>query len=222
MIKARSAFRHAARWLVVANLLAPPAARCESIQGTVVEVAKGDTISVLDSGKVRHKVRLAGIAAPESRQAFGPDSRKNLSDLLLGRKVRVERRKEDNYGRVVGRVVVQPPGCETCAPTRDAGLAQLEAGLAWWYREERREQPLEEQGYYEYAEFDARARRIGLWRDVAPVPPWEWRKRENKVSRRRLTPASVAPSMAAETRTSPSPACCRHTVGRVDIGLRRG
>ena len=118
----------------------------------------------------------------ESQTAVRPGVEKSLSDLVLGKSVSVERRKEDNYGRVVGRVMVQPTDCPTCPRTRDAGLAQLEAGLAWWYRQERREQSLEEQAYYEYAEFDARARRIGLWRDAAPIPPWEWRKRENKVS----------------------------------------
>jgi hypothetical protein len=52
--------------------------------------------------------------------------------------------------------------------------------LAWWNREERRQQTLHDQGYYEYAEFDAKTRRRGLWRDEAPVPPWEWRKRQGR------------------------------------------
>jgi len=177
-----------ARLLALVCLLTPPWARCETLQGTVLEVAEGDVITVLDSHKTRRKVRLAGIDAPEPRQAFGRASRQSLSNMLLGRRVSVERRKEDIYGRIVARVLVQPPGCPTCAQTRDVGLAQLEAGLAWWYREERREQPLEEQGYYEYAEFDARARRIGLWRDAAPFPPWEWRKRESKPFITLLTP----------------------------------
>jgi endonuclease YncB( thermonuclease family) len=182
------AFARLARWLACTFLLAPLWGWCENLQGTVLEVAEGDIIIVADSRMLRYKIRLAGIDAPEPKQAFGQESRKNLSDLVLGRKVSVERRKEDIYGRVVARVLVQPPGCATCEQTRDAGLAQLEAGLAWWYREERREQSLEEQGYYEYAEFDARARRIGLWRDATAFPPWEWRKRENKPFITLLTP----------------------------------
>ncbi len=165
---------------LAAGLLAAAPGWCESLWGTVVEVSKGDTLTVLDNDKARHRVRLAAIEAPESRQAFGPESRRHLSDLALGKRVTVERRKDDDFGRIVGRVLLPAQGCATCPPSRDAGLAQLEAGLAWWYREERRAQPLEEQGYYEYAEFDARARRLGLWRDAAPQPPWEWRKREGK------------------------------------------
>jgi endonuclease YncB( thermonuclease family) len=34
-------------------------------------VADGDTITVLDADKVQHKIRLAGIDAPEKKQAFG-------------------------------------------------------------------------------------------------------------------------------------------------------
>lgn len=29
----------------------------------------------------------------------------------------------------------------------------------------------------EAAEAKAREGRVGLWRDAAPMPPWEWRKR---------------------------------------------
>ena len=42
-----------------------------SIEGRVVGVADGDTITVLDADKSRHKIRLAGIDAPEKKQAFG-------------------------------------------------------------------------------------------------------------------------------------------------------
>lgn len=167
-------------WLVLAGLLAAPVVRAEVLHGKVVEVLRGDLIVVELAGGTRQKVRLAGIDAPDLKQAFGKESRQGLDALLLARRVAIDRRKQDNYGRLVGRVTVAPPGCASCPPTRDAALAQLEAGLAWWFRDERREQPLEEQGYYEYAEFDARARRLGLWQDPAPVPPWLWRKRENK------------------------------------------
>ncbi|MDP1645261.1 MAG: thermonuclease family protein [Sulfuritalea sp.] len=182
------AFANLLRCLALGCLLSAPVAWGESLQGTVIEVTEGDIVIVADDHQTRYKIRLAGIDAPEPRQAFGQQSRKSLAKLVLNKKVSIERRKEDNYGRVVARVMVQPHGCISCARTRDAGLAQLEAGLAWWYREERREQPLAEQGYYEYAEFDAHARRIGLWADATPLPPWEWRKRNNRPFITLLTP----------------------------------
>jgi endonuclease YncB( thermonuclease family) len=42
----------------------------EEIRGKVVNIADGDTITVLDSQKVQHKIRLEGIDAPESGQAL--------------------------------------------------------------------------------------------------------------------------------------------------------
>ncbi len=154
----------------------------DTLAGRVVDVGDGATVTVLDNAGARHKVRLAAIDAPEARQPFGKESRAHLSGLVLGKEARIEWRQHDRYGRVVGKLMVQAPDCPTCAPTRDAGLAQLEAGLAWWYREDRRQQSLEDQGYYEYAEFDARNRRIGLWQDEAPLPPWEWRRKNHVVA----------------------------------------
>ena len=40
-----------------------------------------------------------------------------------------------------------------------------------------REQSEVDQVLYEAAEDQARAERVGLWRDPDPVPPWEWRRR---------------------------------------------
>ena len=94
------------------------------------------------------------IDAPEARQPWSKESRQHLSDMVLDKAVKVEWRKQDRYGRIVGKLTLQAPPCATCPKTIDAGLAQLEAGLAWWDRETRREQSLSDQGYYEYAEFD--------------------------------------------------------------------
>jgi len=43
-------------------------------EGTVVKIADGDTITVLDSDKVQHRVRIAGIDAPEKGTPFGGTS----------------------------------------------------------------------------------------------------------------------------------------------------
>lgn len=44
----------------------------ETIMGKVVAVADGDTLIVLDHNHVQHKIRLAGIDAPEKKQSFWP------------------------------------------------------------------------------------------------------------------------------------------------------
>jgi endonuclease YncB( thermonuclease family) len=155
----------------------------DTVAGRVSDVSDGATLTVTDKAGVRHKIRLAAIDAPESRQPYSKESKQHLSAMVSGKEVTVEWRKQDRYGRIIGKLTLQTPPCATCPKTLDAGLAQLEAGLAWWDREARREQSLSDQGYYEYAEFDAKARRIGLWQDAAPMPPWEWRKKNQVVAR---------------------------------------
>ena len=54
-----------------------------TIEGRVVSVADGDTVTVLDAAKVQHKIRLSGIDAPEKAQAFGNRSKESLSDLVF-------------------------------------------------------------------------------------------------------------------------------------------
>ncbi len=42
-----------------------------TLQGKVVGVADGDTITVLDATNTQHKIRLQGIDAPEKAQPYG-------------------------------------------------------------------------------------------------------------------------------------------------------
>ncbi len=143
--------------------LAPAVARSEQIEGIVVSVADGDTITLLDERKLQHKIRLAGIDAPEKGQAFGNVSRQRLADRVFQRSVVVEFEKSDRYGRLVGKVVVAGA---------DANLAQVIDGMAWHYRKYASEQLPEDRRRYADAENEARTMRRGLWRDPNPEPPW--------------------------------------------------
>ena len=86
--------------------------------------------------------------------------------------------KRDRYGRVVGRMDITVPGAcgqPDCARVEDVELTQVESGLAWHYRQYQNEQLPEDRRRYTFAEQEARTKREGLWRDVHPVPPWEYR-----------------------------------------------
>lgn len=155
-------------------------AYAETITGRVVGVADGDTITVLDAERQQHKIRLQGIDAPEKVQPFGQRSKENLSRLVFNKEVRVEWTKRDRYQRIVGKVWVQPADCPTCPMTLDAGHAQITVGLAWWYRKYAKEQAPHDRGQYELSEQKARAKRVGVWQDNDPIPPWEWRKEKRK------------------------------------------
>jgi len=102
-----------------------------------------------------------------------------MAHLVVGKEVRVDDRKKDRYGRTIGRVWVAPDSCRAakCPKTLDVSRAQLTQGLAWHYKKYENEQPPEERAQYAFAEEGARAKRVGLWRDAEPEPPWDWRHR---------------------------------------------
>jgi endonuclease YncB( thermonuclease family) len=139
----------------------------ETIVGHVVGVADGDTITVLDARKVQHKIRLAGIDAPEKAQPFGNRSKESLSELAFDKDASVETEKLDRYGRSVGKVLVNG---------RDVNLVQVERGMAWFYRQYQREQSPGDRKLYDAAEASAKMDKRGLWHDADPMPPWDYRK----------------------------------------------
>jgi micrococcal nuclease len=77
-----------------------------TINGRVVGVADGDTITVLDATKKQHKIRFYGIDTPETAQAFGAKAKQFTSSLCFGKQVSVDVRDTDRYGRTVGVVTI--------------------------------------------------------------------------------------------------------------------
>ncbi|MBQ2731605.1 MAG: thermonuclease family protein [Opitutales bacterium] len=78
----------------------------KEISGNVVSVADGDTLTVRDENNVSHKIRLAGIDAPEKGQPFANVSKERLAALVKNRPIVVKTDSEDRYGRLLGRVFV--------------------------------------------------------------------------------------------------------------------
>jgi endonuclease YncB( thermonuclease family) len=163
--------------LILGFVLVASTAHAEPLTGRVVGVSDGDTITVLDAENQQHKIRVAGIDAPEKKQPFGQRSKEHLSDLVFGKEVDIVGNKIDRYGRTIAKVMVAAQGCDgsQCLRTVDAGLRQIEAGLAWWYRKYAKEQSSIDRGLYEAAETKAKDGRLSLWSEANPIPPWEWR-----------------------------------------------
>lgn len=171
---------HGSNLLLPLLLVVSIAAHADTLTGTVVGVADGDTITVLDGDHQQHKIRLSGIDAPEKKQPFGQRSKQSMSAFVFGKQVDVQWAKRDRYRRIIGKVMVADSNCRLsqCPKTLDAGLAQITVGLAWWYQEYAKDQSTEDAHRYEFAEQEARAKHVGLWTDGQPIPPWDWRKGE--------------------------------------------
>jgi endonuclease YncB( thermonuclease family) len=155
-------------------LLMCGAASAAELFGKVVRVADGDTVTVLDQSSQQHRIRLSGIDAPERRQAYGDVATQHLSVLLADKPVRVVWEKRDRYGRIVGQVFSTVCDRSACR-YEDAGLEQIRAGFAWHYKRYAREQSPAERTAYAAMEQYARERRTGLWHEVEPMPPWDFR-----------------------------------------------
>ncbi|MBI3532202.1 MAG: thermonuclease family protein [Burkholderiales bacterium] len=157
------------RLLLLALFWLAALGHAEAFSGKVIGITDGDTITVLDDQNVQHKVRLAGIDAPEKNQPYGQRSKQSLSNLIYGKGVSVETTKRDRYGRHVGTILLGD---------QDVNLEQIRLGFAWYYRKYGRELAAKDRRLYDAAEAEARSHRVGLWADINPTPPWDFRRPE--------------------------------------------
>ena len=155
--------------LLIAGLLFPAPVKYlvvglpDTIKGKVIGIKDGDTIEVLYNGKAL-RIRLAHIDCPEIRmqQPFGKAAKQFTSSMCLGQQVTVlNNNKFDRYKRLIG-IIINDKG-------QNVNKELVKAGLAWHFKKYSMDQE------YAQLEIQARAAKIGLWKDSHPVPPWEWR-----------------------------------------------
>jgi endonuclease YncB( thermonuclease family)/methylphosphotriester-DNA--protein-cysteine methyltransferase len=137
------------------------------IEGKVINVHDGDTVTVLDQDNKKFHIRLQGIDAPELKQEFGSVSQENLSRMVLGKQVTIFWNKVDKYRRTVGTIMLDG---------HDINIEQVKAGLAWHFKKYEDEQAPADRLTYAAAEQQARAAKLGLWKDQSPMAPGDWRQ----------------------------------------------
>lgn len=144
-------------------------AEAAELQGRVISIADGDTLTVLTLDKSQIKVRLVEIDAPESGQPYGKKAKQALSDLVFGKDVTVQHKAKDRYDRILGRVFVGD---------LDVNLLLVELGAAWAYDQYLTDQNIKK------AEKHARDSKVGLWALPAHqiMPPWDWRHADKSAS----------------------------------------
>jgi endonuclease YncB( thermonuclease family) len=137
-----------------------------TIEGKVINVHDGDTVTVLDKDNHKTHIRLQGIDAPELKQKYGAESQKNLERMVMGKQVTIVWTKIDKYRRTVGTIMLDG---------KDVNIEQVKAGLAWHFKKYEDEQKPEDRLTYAKAEAEARAAKLGLWQDADPTPPGDYR-----------------------------------------------
>lgn len=132
------------------------------LEGRVVKVADGDTVSLLDSARQQHRLRLYGIDAPEWDQPHGEAAKKALASLVAGKQVQAVVVDRDSLDRAVAVLYLDG---------RNVNLELVSEGHAWWY-----EYFAPDATALAQAQQEARAQGHGLWAGPEPVAPWIWRR----------------------------------------------
>ena len=145
---------------------AESAPRSFDIEGRVVRVFDGDTVSVLDRRNTQYKIRLFAIDSPEWDQPYGKAAKRELTQLVDGKQVGVKIADTDPYGRKVG---------ELWLGDTKINREMVARGYAWWYQYHGPgEHDLRE------AEKAAQAEGRGLWAGDSPMAPWDWRRQSRR------------------------------------------
>ena len=131
----------------------------------MVSVPEGDSLTVQKTDGSHHKLRLYGVDAPESGQAWSEASQQAVSELAMNKWVEVNEQYKGQYQRIVA-IVTLPDG-------RVLQEVMLEGGITW-VDERYCKQPVCDNWRQKMAA--ARTARRGLWHALSPTPPWEWHK----------------------------------------------
>jgi len=141
----------------------------------VMKVKDGDTVVIApENGGAFYTCRLYGIDAPEvahgssPAQPYGEEAKAYLKKLVLGQRVKVIITGDRTYNR------------EVCILEKDGlniNLEMVRAGYAWAYRRYLKRPYASE---YIDAEEEARSKRLGIWQQANPQPPWVFRHRNKR------------------------------------------
>jgi micrococcal nuclease len=151
--------------LLIAWVAAAPAVAA-TLHGVVIVVIDGDTVlfkpdHYRSASRSFLKIRLADIDAPEKNQPYGHAATHALTALVLNQRVEVDTVATDVYGRTIARIRMG---------VMQVNTELVRRGFAWASTRSWRNSALKD------AQDDARAAHRGLWEEVAPTPPWVWRR----------------------------------------------
>ena len=170
----KKTFRYILAFFLIIILFVPFISHAQSsIQGKVVRVADGDTITVLQNSK-QYIIRLYGIDTPEKKQDFGQKAKKFTSSMVFKQHVKVVVYNTGKYGRTIGVVYIG----QKCLNEE-----LVKNGLAWIYKRYCSESFC---NHWLKLEQDARANKLGLWTYDNPIPPWDFRRGKSNKSKDKI------------------------------------
>lgn len=134
-----------------------------TLKGKAVRVIDGDTFDLL-VGSTTHRIRLAGIDAPEKKQDFSNASKLLLAQLCKDQLLTVVVTDTDRNKRKIAEVYTQQKLW--------INKELVAKGMAWHFKKYSSNKELAN------VELQAKKQKIGLWSLVNPVAPWDWRNKK--------------------------------------------
>ncbi len=160
-----------------------------SFSGMAESIIDGDTLKIRsDDDHGLYVIRLKGIDAPELDQPYGYKAKFYLTKLVSSELTQgsvplmVICEKKERHDFYIGIVLLLDKkkliddGTELIDDENKllettVNYQMLKEGLAWCYNYDK---PCS--GVFNSTEQDAREKKIGLWADTSPIPPWKWKK----------------------------------------------
>jgi endonuclease YncB( thermonuclease family) len=182
----------------LAPVLISPSPAISSAQGyigKVVNIADGDTITVLTENQGEKIIRLSGIDCPENFQIHGEKAKRFTASKILDRRVRIIPQTVDEYDRTVALVIVNGENVNEQIVAHGHGWVYKKYCTAAYCQD------------WLKLETTARDAQVGLWEDKNPLPPWEWRATQRIKERESNfhAPAAVtSPSLSDAVKTGGS------------------
>ena len=186
---AKKLLRHLVPLVLLCAFLCTSAAavKAASLFGKVIEVNSGDVITIFNLNRPV-RIRLLGVHAPETGQAFADVAKKHLADLVFDKSVLVEYSGINSDHSLNGRVLLEGA---------DIGAQMIRDGVAWVDPSNQHRLSENDREVYQQSENAARSERRGLWKQENPVAPWS-------ISMRK-PPAATANAVAPAPVNRPAP-----------------
>lgn len=157
--------------LLVLVLLPLFGASSDFFEAKVAKVIDGDTLIVSTHKDKNITCRIYGIDAPEIAkgknrgQPYAEEAKNTLEKLVKNTTLYVKLTGQKSYNREICLLKTENYS--------DIGYSMVRKGYAWAYVEYLKRPHASK---YIEAEKQARQEKLGLWKDLNPMPPWEFRK----------------------------------------------
>ncbi|MDE1465939.1 thermonuclease family protein [Spartinivicinus poritis] len=162
------------RQLTILLLMLTPSL-ATALEGKVISISDGDTLTLLTNNKKQVKIRLAEIDTPEKAQPYGQKAKQALSSMVFQKTVKADVQTKDKYGRSIAHIYLGNTW---------VNAELVKQGAAWVYDHYSDSKKLK------LYESEAKTNKRGIWTLplTQQVPPWEWRRNKRTITQSKAKP----------------------------------